>query len=116
MRIGGYLCIIGMFLLAGLIVFIIQSSDVILKNKRIFHKRRIIKVTHESGEIDYTVEINGFLGLPFLWQTDEEDMGLYIAVKRGMSLESAIEYVDRENIKYLKRIGYKIKKKERFEV
>lgn len=43
--------LVGVFLLAGLVVFIIQSSNVILKNKRIFHKRRIIKVTHESGEI-----------------------------------------------------------------
>ena len=53
-----------MLLLAALIVFIIQSSCVILKNKMIFHKRRIIKVTHASGEVDYNVEINGFLGLP----------------------------------------------------
>ena len=113
MRIGGYLCVIGMLLLAALIVFIIQSSCVILKNKMIFHKRRIIKITHTSGEVDYNVEINGFLGLPFLWQIDQENMGLYIENKRGMSLEAAIEYVKKKDREYLSAKGYKAKKKEK---
>ena len=113
MRIGGYLCIIGTFLLAVLIVFIIQSSCVILKNKMIFHKRRIIKVTHASGEVDYNVEINGFLGLPFLWQIDQENKGLHIEIKRGMPLDAAIEYVKRKEKEYLNAKGYKVKKKEK---
>jgi hypothetical protein len=113
MRVGGYLCVIGMFLLAALIVFIIQSSCVILKNKMIFHKRRIIKVTHASGEVDYNVEINGFLGLPFLWQIDQEDMGFYIEIKRGMPLEAAIEYVKKKDKEYYKRKGYKVIKYEK---
>jgi len=112
MRIGGYLCVIGMFLLAALIVFIIQSSCVILKNKMIFHKRRIIKVTHASGEVDYNVEINGFLGLPFLWQIDQEDMGLYIENKRGMPLEAAIEYIKKKDREYCKKKSYKVIKYE----
>ena len=113
MRIGGYLCIIGIFILAAIVVFIIKSSCVILKNKMIFHKRRIIKITHVSGKVDYNVEINGFLGLPFLWQTDQEDMGLYIESKRGMSLDAAIEYVKRKEKEYLSAKGYKVKKKEK---
>ncbi len=114
MRIGGYLCVIGMLLLVALIMFIVQSSFVISKNKMIFHKRRIIKVTHASGKVDYNVEINGFLGLPFLWQIDQEDMGLYIDNKRGMPLEAAIEYVKRKDREYCKKKSYKVIKYEKY--
>ena len=90
----------------------IHPTSVILKNKMIFHKRRIIKVTHASGEVDYNVEINGFLGLPFLWQIDQEDMGLYIDNKRGMTLEAAIEYVKEKDREYCKKKSYKVIKYE----
>ena len=88
--------IVGFLVIVGLFLFVITSSCVLLKNKTIFHKRKIIEVTHADGTKSYKVMINGLLGLPFLYQVDIEDFGLYEEVKRNMPLDAAKDYINRK--------------------
>lgn len=98
------LCI---FVPAMLMVFIVSSSEPILKSERLFHKRKIVECTHADGTVDYTVKVNGFLGLPLLYQTDEYDYGLCILRCKGMSFKQANEYIELRENDYNKKIGYK---------
>ena len=90
----------------ALIIFAIESSYAPSKPSRLFHKWKVVEVTHNDGTVDYTVKINGFLGMPFLYQTMVEDMGLYSCALKGMSLSSAKEYVANKESKYLQDKNY----------
>ena len=84
------LLIIGASIVSAFVIFVVESSYLKTKDRELFHKYRVIKVTQQSGIINYKVKINGFLGLPFLYQTD------YYTE----SLDNAIKYVDRKNKEY----------------
>ena len=57
-------------------------------------KRKIVKVTHKNGEVDFTIKKQIF---PFIWITDSYDYwfgpGICQVMLRGMSLYSAEEYM-----------------------
>lgn len=103
---------IGFVLLIFLIIFIISSSLPTLKHRGIFHKYRIVENTLRSGEKRYSVEVNGFLGMPFLYQTDVEDYGLYECTMRGMDFEEAKKYVEKRTLEYDKTSDSKVLKKK----
>ena len=80
-------------------------------------KRKIIKVTHKNGEVDYTIKKQIF---PFIWITDSFDYwygpGICEVMLRGMPLEDAEAYIEKlrkENIKYKEA---KIQRKENYKI
>lgn len=80
-------------------------------------KRKIVKVTHKNGEVDYTIKKQIF---PFIWVTDSFDYwygpGICEVMLRGMKLEDAKAYIEKlkkENIKYK---GEKIQHKENYQI
>ncbi len=58
-------------------------------------KRKIVKVTHKNGVIDYTIKKRI---LPFIWITDSYDYwygpGICTVYCKGMSLEVAESYLE----------------------
>lgn len=102
---------IGFVLLVFLTIFIISSSSPTLKHRGIFHKYRIVENTLRNGDKMYSVDVNGFLGMPFLYQTDIEDCGLYERTMRNMSLGEAKKYVEKRTLEYDKRNDNKVLKK-----
>lgn len=58
-------------------------------------KRKIVKVVHKNGEIDYTIKKQIF---PFIWVTDSYNYwygpGICEVMLRGMSLEDAEDYIE----------------------
>lgn len=67
-------------------------------------KRKIIKVIHKSGNIDYTIKKQI---LPFIWITDSYEYwygpGICDVYLKGMTLEQAeqyLEYLQKQNEKY----------------
>lgn len=57
-------------------------------------KRKIVKVTHKNGEVDYTIKKQIF---PFIWITDSYDYwygpGICQVMLRGMTLNAAEDYM-----------------------
>ena len=57
-------------------------------------KRKIVKVTHKNGEVDFTIKKQIF---PFIWITDSYDYwfgpGICQVMLRGMTLSAAEEYM-----------------------
>ena len=57
-------------------------------------KRKIVKVTHKNGEVDYTIKKQI---LPFIWITDSYDLwygpGICQVMLRGMTLYAAEDYM-----------------------
>lgn len=82
-----------------------------------YMKRKIVKVTHKNGKVDYTIKKQIF---PFIWITDSYDYwygpGICEVMLRGMPLEDAEAYIEKlrkENIKYK---GEKIQYKENYKI
>ena len=103
---------IGFVLFVLLIIFIFSSSSPTLKHRGIFHKYRIVENTLRNGDKMYSVEVNGFLGMPFLYQTDVEDYGLYECTMRNMELDEAKKYIEKRTLEYNKWYDNKILKKK----
>ena len=61
-------------------------------------KRKIVKVVHKNGQVDYKVKKRIF---PFIWVTDSFEywygVGICTVVCNGMTLEQAKDYI--ENLK-----------------
>lgn len=76
-------------------------------------KRKIIKVTHKNGKVDYTIKKQIF---PFIWITDSYDYwygpGICEIMLRGMELEDAEAYIEHL---YIKK-GEKIKHEEKYKI
>lgn len=103
---------VGFVLLVLIVIFILSSSSPTLKHRGIFHKYRIVENTLRNGEKRYSVEVNGFLGMPFLYQTDVENYGLYECTMRGMNFEEAKKYVEKRTLEYDKTSDSKVLKKK----
>lgn len=73
-----------------------------------FHKWRIVRELHYNGDIDYTVEKNGCLGMPFLYQTED----ILFVETQNITLESAKEIVSNREELYKKTLGKRVKKME----
>ena len=72
-------------------------------------KRKIVKNYHKNGSVSYTIKYRVW---PF-WFTEEECMGHYTVVYRGISsFEEAIKIFNRLNDADAKRRGGKIVKRE----
>lgn len=57
-------------------------------------KRKIVKVIHKNGEVDYTIKKQIF---PFIWITDSYNYwygpGICQVMLRGMTLDDAEDYI-----------------------
>ena len=57
-------------------------------------KRKIVKVTHKNGEVDFTIKKQIF---PFIWITDSYDYwfgpGICQVMLRGMTLSAAERHI-----------------------
>jgi len=73
-----------------------------------FHKWRIIKNVHKNGKCDYTLQRNGFCGLPFLYCRDN----MFWDKTENFTLERAKELFSRRTQIYMDTIGEKIQKRE----
>lgn len=71
-------------------------------------KRKIVKNYHKNGSVSYTIKYRVW---PF-WFTEKEDMGYYTIVYRNMSLENAINTMERLNREEAEYEAQKIIKKE----
>lgn len=77
-------------------------------------KRKIVKVTHMNGEVDYTIKKQI---LPFIWIVDSYDYGgLAQVMLRGMPLEDAEKYIENLQKEKGKYRGNKIYKKENYKI
>ncbi len=80
-------------------------------------KRKIVKVTHKNGEVDYTIKKQI---LPFIWITDSFDYwygpGICEVMLRGMPLEDAEKYIENLQKEKEKYRGNKIYKKENYKI
>lgn len=88
------------------LLFIAWTILAIARPITIFHKWRIVEIVHKNGEVDYKVEQNGFLGMPFLYDRDDTLYGPC----EGFSLEEAKNYVKRCEEVYKKVIGEKVER------
>ncbi len=90
-----------LFVIAFIIYAILESCPG-SKNEQIFHERKIIEVTHGDGSVDYTVKINGLLGMPFLWQIDVRNSNDFFEWEdmTGLTLEAAKRHVERKQWEY----------------
>ena len=73
-----------------------------------FHKWRIIKNVHKNGKCDYTLQRNGFCGLPFLYCRDN----MFCDRTENLTLERAKELLSKRKKTYMQTIGEKIQKRE----
>jgi len=74
-----------------LIVFLsVFISLAVTRPIQIYHKWKIVKVTHKGNYVDYTVKRNGYLGMPFLYDVEMVD-GIFFKNKPliGLSLQEA---------------------------
>ena len=82
-----------------------------------YMKRKIVKVIHKNGEIDYTIKKQI---LPFIWITDSYDYwygpGICEVMLRGMTLENAETYLDILRKKNEKNKGEKVSHKEDYKI
>jgi len=80
-------------------------------------KRKIVKVTHKNGKIDYTIKKQIF---PFIWIIDSYDYwygpGICEVMLRGMKLEEAESYLESLRKENIKRKGEKIHHKEKYKI
>lgn len=80
-------------------------------------KRKIVKVIHKNGEVDYTIKKQI---LPFIWITDSFDYwygpGICEVMLRGMPLKDAEEYIENLQKEKEKYRGNKIYKKENYKI
>ena len=80
-------------------------------------KRKIVKVVHKNGEIDYTIKKQIF---PFIWVTDSYyywyGPGICEVMLRGMSLEAAEAYIENLRKKNEKHKGEKVSHKEDYKI
>ena len=78
-------------------------------------KRKIVKVTHKNGEVDYTIKKQI---LPFIWITDSYDYwfgpGICQVMLRGMTLDAAEDYMRRMYESKRKAEGEKVIYKENY--
>lgn len=74
----------------------------------VFHKWRIIKNIHNNGKCDYTLQRNGFCGLPFLYFRDN----MFWDRTDNLTLERAKELLSKRKKVYMQTIGEKIQKRE----
>lgn len=102
-------------LFSAYLIFGITQSVCSTKINLLFHKRKIIEVTHADGTLDYTVKVNGLMGLPFLYQTEVVDYGLGEYSLTGMSLGEAKSHVQKKESEYKEIIGKRITKRKVYE-
>lgn len=80
-------------------------------------KRKIVKVTHKNGEVDYTIKKQI---LPFIWITDSYDYwfgpGICQVMLRGMTLDAAEDYMRRIYESKQKAEGEKVIYKENYKI
>ena len=80
-------------------------------------KRKIVKVTHKNGEVDYTIKKQI---LPFIWITDSYDYwygpGICQVMLRGMTLSASEEYMKNIYENEQKAEGEKVIYKENYKV
>ena len=80
-------------------------------------KRKIVKVIHKNGNIDYTIKKQIF---PFIWVTDSYDYwygpGICEVMLRGMPLEDAEAYIEKLKKDAEKIRGEKINNCESYKV
>jgi len=88
------------------LLFIAWLILAILRPIHIFHKWRIVEIVHRNGKIDYKVEQNGFLAMPFLYDRDDTLFGSC----EELSLEEAKNYIKRCEEEYKKVMGEKIER------
>lgn len=78
-------------------------------------KRKIVKVTHKNGEVDYTIKKQIF---PFIWITDSYDYwygpGICQVMLRGMTLSAAEDYMRQIYENEQKAEGEKVIYKENY--
>ena len=80
-------------------------------------KRKIVKVIHKNGKIDYTIKKQIF---PFIWITDSYDYwygpGICEVMLRGMPLEDAEAYIENLRKENEKTKGEKVINKENYKI
>ena len=106
------------FLVSGISLSVVIGTFIglaITRPLRLYHKWKIIKVTHKNGDVDYTLKRNGFLAMPFLYFPDhitEEDdyLGSFYATE--LSESKAKEIFSERYERYEEECGRKIVKRE----
>ena len=80
-------------------------------------KRKIVKVIHKNGKIDYTIKKQI---LPFIWITDSYDYwygpGICEVRLRGMPLKDAEAYIENLRKENEKHKGEKVNHKENYKI
>lgn len=97
------------------LIFGITQSVCSTKSNLLFHNRKIIEVTHADGTVDYTVKVNGLMGLPFLYQTEVVDYGMGEYYLTGMSLDEAKRHVLKKESEYKETVRKRITKRKVYE-
>lgn len=83
---------IALVITAVYLVFMIFIAFCDERPARMFHRWRIVEVRKLNGDLEYTVERNGRLGMPFLYSADSGRIGdSYVSTiySRGLTLEKA---------------------------
>lgn len=88
------------------LLFIVWLILAIARPISIFHEWRIVEIVHRNGKIDYKVEQNGFLAMPFLYDIDDT----IFSSCEGLSLEEAKNYIKRREEEYKKVMGEKVER------
>lgn len=94
-----------------LIVFLsVFISLAVTRPIQIYHKWKIVKVTHKGNYVDYTVKRNGYLGMPFLYDVEKADFGILVKNKPlvGLSLQEANKLKSKMEEEYADLVRSKI--------